>query len=110
MVEPLDRESASLRSTTGDASFHLTVLGRDNGVPPLSASTTVTIYVDDINDNPPRFEREIYDVTISEATPRGTPVVTILATDADSSNNTQLRYSLVNTAQGKNLITSLFSN
>ena len=52
------------------------------------------IYVKDINDNPPVFERNFYSQSISEGTPVGTPVIQILATDADIEANTNLTYSL----------------
>ena len=43
----LDREATP--------SFSVTLVATDSGSPPLSASTTITFVVDDVNDNPPRW-------------------------------------------------------
>ncbi|KAG7229629.1 hypothetical protein INR49_012673 [Caranx melampygus] len=45
----------------------------------------------DVNDNPPVFERDLYEVTVDERTTQGSNIVTVLANDIDktgSSNST----------------------
>lgn len=44
----------------------------------------VTIRVMDINDNEPYFEKDLYEITIPETAPVGSPVLTVLAKDADN--------------------------
>ena len=85
----------------GSASITLTVWAHDHGIPSLSSSTTVVIYVDDVNDNSPLFERDEYEITISESTPKGTTVFTVIATDRDTTENGLLQYSLENADTGE---------
>ena len=54
----------------------------------------MTIYVDDINDNEPSFDRDSYDVSLSENSPPGTSVVTVTGGDVDLPHNTHLTYSM----------------
>jgi len=50
----------------------------------LSSSATVTVEVEDLNDNHPVFRKESYTASISEQAIPGTPVITITAKDRDS--------------------------
>ena len=52
----------------------------------------IQIYVNDTNDNPPVFDSANYELSISEATPVGTVIVTMAATDQDHDN--QLMYTM----------------
>lgn len=54
----LDRESQAL--------YNLTIIASDNGSPPLSSSMAVQIHVLDLNDNKPKFEKTIYDISVLE--------------------------------------------
>lgn len=49
----------------------LTVMARDNGVPPLSSTATVLVTIHDINDNEPIFDQSFYNATIAENDPKG---------------------------------------
>ena len=60
----------------------------------ITASATVTILIDDINDNVPRFTQKIYTATMSENFPKGASVTSVSATDADSGENAKLTYTL----------------
>ena len=57
----------------------------------------MNIALEDVNDNPPVFERDVYTVSISEAVATGTEVIKVKATDEDSpdSVNSKIQYSLV---------------
>ncbi|KAK1798047.1 hypothetical protein P4O66_000549 [Electrophorus voltai] len=84
----LDRERIS--------SYNLTVSVSDNGKPIARSSfASLVIFVNDINDHPPIFQEAEYKVDISEDVPRGSYVKGVLATDGDSGQNANLRYSLV---------------
>lgn len=48
------------------AGYNLTVVATDRGSPPLSTSVTVRITVLDLNDNPPSFDRAVYNIPIPE--------------------------------------------
>lgn len=84
----LDRERIS--------SYNLTVSVTDNGAPTARSSVaSLMIFVNDINDHPPIFQQTLYRVDISEDVPKGSYVKGVSATDGDSGQNANLRYSLV---------------
>nr|XP_023652578.1 cadherin-22 isoform X2 [Paramormyrops kingsleyae]XP_023652579.1 cadherin-22 isoform X2 [Paramormyrops kingsleyae] len=58
----------------------------------LSGSTTVTIVITDVNDNPPRFPQKMYQFSVSEGAAVGTAVGRVMATDADMGENTDMSY------------------
>uniref|UniRef100_A0A8C6KZE6 Cadherin-22 n=1 Tax=Nothobranchius furzeri TaxID=105023 RepID=A0A8C6KZE6_NOTFU len=58
----------------------------------LSGSTTVTIVITDVNDNPPRFTQKMNQFSVSEGAAVGTPVGRVIATDADMGENTDMSY------------------
>ncbi|XP_064006361.1 cadherin-19-like isoform X2 [Pogoniulus pusillus] len=60
----------------------------------LSATATVTIYLSDVNDNPPKFQQELYSMSISEEAPVGTTVGRVSAEDADVGENAAMNYSI----------------
>lgn len=47
----------------------------------------------DINDTPPKFEKDSYSEFVSENVPVGTVIAELKATDSDTSANTDLTYS-----------------
>lgn len=55
----------------------------------------MTISVVDVNDNPPEFERTIYSLSVSEATPVDTSVGRVYATSRDVGVNADITYSIV---------------
>ncbi|XP_074840113.1 protocadherin Fat 3 isoform X2 [Carettochelys insculpta] len=73
----------------------LKVRATDNGFPPLSSEVLVSIYVTDMNDNPPVFNQLIYESYVSELAPRGHFVTCVQASDADSSDFDRLEYSIL---------------
>uniref|UniRef100_A0A4W5JBD6 Protocadherin Fat 4 n=1 Tax=Hucho hucho TaxID=62062 RepID=A0A4W5JBD6_9TELE len=84
----LDRERIS--------SYNLTVSVSDNGKPMARSSfASLVIFVNDINDHPPIFQEALYRVDISEDIPKGSYIKGVSATDGDSGQNANLRYSLV---------------
>ncbi|XP_072569646.1 cadherin EGF LAG seven-pass G-type receptor 3 isoform X2 [Paramormyrops kingsleyae] len=59
------------------------VEARDYGVPPLSASASVTVTVMDVNDNRPEFLQKEYYSRLNEDAAVGTSVVSVTAVDRD---------------------------
>ncbi|XP_076316217.1 fat-like cadherin-related tumor suppressor homolog isoform X4 [Tachypleus tridentatus] len=55
----------------------------------------VDIQVEDVNDNTPMFSQPTYNGTISEATPFGTSVLKVYATDRDTGPNQDIQYSIL---------------
>jgi len=67
-----DRGTISLTHGLDYETVHrltVTVVARDTGAPPLSDNMTLVVDVQDINDNPPVFERPHYAATVLESLP-----------------------------------------
>lgn len=75
--------------------YNLTVLASDKGTPARTTVAFLLIYVNDINDHEPVFEKSEYSSTLSELSPVGTYVASITATDEDTGINAQIFYSIV---------------
>ena len=86
LATELDHENVS--------SYRLMVSVKDKGVPSRRAevSATVTIAVDDENDNLPRFDSEVYNVAVFENITSGTYVCSVHADDKDSHLNQAITY------------------
>ncbi|CAB1348868.1 unnamed protein product [Coregonus sp. 'balchen'] len=82
--EGLDFEAVS--------SYNLTVVVSDRGVPQRSSAVSALISVTDTNDNPPAFSRAEYSVVLSEGAATGTEVLSLSATDPDSSAVGKVQY------------------
>jgi len=67
------------------------------GKPKLSSDTTakVQITVTDVNDCAPQFSQKEYNVTLLLPTYENVAVLQVNATDQDSSENTTLRYDII---------------
>lgn len=57
-----------------------------------SSNATVTISVNDVNNNAPVFEQESYVAAIPEALDPNSPVETVKAHDSDSGSNAEIKY------------------
>ncbi|XP_066173789.1 LOW QUALITY PROTEIN: protocadherin-23 [Sylvia atricapilla] len=73
--------------------YDLLVKATDGGG--LSAQAFVRIEIEDINDNQPVFEQDIYVTSISSHTQPGTEVINVVATDRDSGIFGIVTYELV---------------
>eukprot|EP00063_Salmo_salar_P021507 XP_013996342.1 PREDICTED: uncharacterized protein LOC106569478 isoform X2 [Salmo salar] len=61
----------------------------------LSGTTTVTVRLSDVNDNPPRFTQSMWSFSVSELAVLGAEVGRISATDADLGDNAKLEYTVL---------------
>ncbi|KFO09274.1 Protocadherin Fat 3, partial [Balearica regulorum gibbericeps] len=86
VISPLDYEINSL--------FKLMVRASD-ALTGARAEVTVDLIINDVNDNPPVFDQSAYNATLSEASLIGTPVLQVVAIDADSDNNKIVQYQIV---------------
>ncbi|XP_071267151.1 protocadherin alpha-2-like isoform X3 [Salvelinus alpinus] len=84
---PLDRESES--------QYNVTITATDEGTPPLSSTSVITVHVSDVNDNAPRFSEPVMNVYVKENSPVGDVIYTIYAFDRDSEENSKIRYALL---------------
>ncbi|XP_043455316.1 protocadherin Fat 2 [Prionailurus bengalensis] len=65
-----------------------------------SCQADVTLYVEDVNDNAPRFFPSHCAVAVFDNTTVKTPVAVVLARDPDQGANAQVVYSLTDSAEG----------
>ncbi|XP_062342273.1 protocadherin alpha-8-like [Osmerus eperlanus] len=87
---PLDRER--------HPQYNITITAVDEGTPPLSSTSVVTVHISDVNDNPPRFPEPIVNVYLKENSPVGDLVVSVHAHDTDENDNARVSYSLKSTS------------
>uniref|UniRef100_A0A8C5DX71 Cadherin domain-containing protein n=1 Tax=Gouania willdenowi TaxID=441366 RepID=A0A8C5DX71_GOUWI len=76
------------------AEVRFLVVATDGGEPALSSTATVTVLVQDVNDNEPVFHQQLYNVAIQEHRDVGSCFLQVTATDADSPVFGSLLYSL----------------
>ncbi|XP_053285129.1 protocadherin alpha-3 isoform X2 [Pleuronectes platessa] len=85
LQKPLDRESVKTHV--------LLLTATDGGKPPRSGNMTINVDVSDVNDNPPVFTKDSYNVNLKENSPLGTTVILVNATDMDEGLNGEVVYS-----------------
>ncbi|XP_065371089.1 cadherin-86C isoform X2 [Calliphora vicina] len=61
----------------------------------LSAIVNVTVYINDVNDNPPIFTQPVYTVELPENMTVGTKVVQVHADDVDTGMGGRVRYTAI---------------
>ena len=76
------------------ASYNVTVVCVDQGNPPLNGSASVTVKVEDTNDNTPVFSQRKYQRTIKEGRKNGEYVLQVSATDEDIGMNGAILYDI----------------
>ncbi|XP_064130764.1 protocadherin alpha-10-like [Loxodonta africana] len=97
----LDRESVS--------AYTLVVTAQDGGSPSLSATTSLSVEVADVNDNAPTFAQPEYTVFVKENNPPGCHIFTVSAHDTDTQENALVSYSLVERRVGERALSSYVS-
>ncbi|XP_069731782.1 LOW QUALITY PROTEIN: cadherin EGF LAG seven-pass G-type receptor 2 [Phaenicophaeus curvirostris] len=83
----LDRENVPF--------YTLQAFAVDKGVPAKRTPVEIQVTVLDVNDNPPVFERDEFDIFVEENSPIGLVVARITATDPDEGTNAQIMYQIV---------------
>ncbi|XP_056899763.1 protocadherin alpha-8-like isoform X2 [Takifugu flavidus] len=84
----LDREVAS--------EYNITIAATDEGLPPLSGTTVITVRVSDVNDNPPRFKEPVINIFVKENSPVGELIYRLTVDDPDVDENAKVTYSVIN--------------
>ena len=75
------------------SSYNVTITATDEGTPPLSTSSVITVHVSDVNDNAPRFPEPVINIYVKENSPVGDRIYTITAVDPDINENARVTYS-----------------
>ncbi|XP_055586421.1 cadherin-23 [Uranotaenia lowii] len=96
VVKLLDREKMEIIKL----GFIVEDIASENGI--QTATTTLTIVIEDENDNNPKFKNSFYKRSIPENSPHGVPIMSILAYDIDK--NKTIRYSLEGPKDVTNLL------
>ncbi|XP_030621280.1 protocadherin-like protein [Chanos chanos] len=94
----LDRENVS--------QYNITIIATDEGTPPLSSTSVVTVRVSDVNDNAPRFPEPVINVYVKENNQVGTILYTVSAFDPDTGNNAKTSYSIIDTSPRNTPVTT----
>ncbi|XP_028314869.1 protocadherin gamma-A10-like [Gouania willdenowi] len=82
-------------------SFKVQLMARDNGSPPLSSNVSVSVFISDMNDNPPQIlypapeGNSFMTELVPKAAHGGSLVSKVIAVDADSGQNAWLSYQIV---------------
>ncbi|XP_061090069.1 protocadherin alpha-4-like [Conger conger] len=84
---PLDREIIS--------QYNVSITATDEGTPPLSSTSVITVHVSDVNDNAPHFPEPSINVYVKENSAVGSIIHTVSAFDTDSKQNAKISYSLL---------------
>ena len=82
----LDREDKS--------SYIVQVIAKDGGTPPKQSVLNVHISVADINDNPPVFSKDIYNISMKHEMAINIPIAKVTATDLDENENGEISYQI----------------
>ncbi|XP_048835762.1 protocadherin-17-like isoform X1 [Brienomyrus brachyistius] len=84
---PLDREVQD--------EYNVTIVARDNGIPPLNSTKSFTVKILDENDNAPRFTKTVYLLQVPENNIPGEYLGSVLAHDPDLGQNGTVSYSIL---------------
>ncbi|XP_051515460.1 cadherin-11-like isoform X2 [Myxocyprinus asiaticus] len=66
----------------------------------LTGTTTVTVHLSDVNDNPPRFSQSMWSFSVSELAVPGVEIGRLSATDADLGENARMDFTIVDGEAG----------
>ncbi|XP_056589271.1 cadherin-11 [Triplophysa dalaica] len=66
----------------------------------LTGTTTLTVHLSDVNDNPPRFTQSLWSFSVSELAVPGVEIGRLLATDADLGENARMDFTMVDGEAG----------
>ncbi|XP_033742322.1 LOW QUALITY PROTEIN: protocadherin Fat 4-like [Pecten maximus] len=87
VTQALDRETVP--------QYTMNVKATDNGIPQRSTDQTLTIHLEDVNDNSPVFSQTEYTATVQENVTVGSTILTVHAQDEDAGTNGLVRYFII---------------
>ena len=78
-----------------DQNYNVRIVAYDRGSPSLSSTLTLSVIVQDTNDNQPKFEKEFYEIDVNESLPKDSQILPLNARDVDKGKNGRLTYSII---------------
>ncbi|CAM4675946.1 unnamed protein product [Leuciscus chuanchicus] len=104
----VDPQSGIVRTAVPDmdreaqAQYHVVLQARDMGGHQggLTGTTTITVHLSDVNDNPPRFTQSMWSFSVSELAVPGVEIGRLSATDADLGENARMDFTIVDGEAG----------
>nr|DAA06583.1 TPA_inf: protocadherin beta 6 [Anolis carolinensis] len=84
---PLDREKVS--------EYNVTITAMDRGSPRLTSTRIINVQISDVNDNPPVYEKSLFEMQVQENNIPGLLIGSVQAVDLDTEQNAKLTYSLL---------------
>uniref|UniRef100_A0AAY5EMS4 Cadherin domain-containing protein n=1 Tax=Electrophorus electricus TaxID=8005 RepID=A0AAY5EMS4_ELEEL len=87
----LDREVSS--------QYDISITATDEGTPPLSSTTVISVLVSDVNDNAPHFPETLLNVYVKENSQVGVVIYTVSAFDPDVDENARISYSFLESSR-----------
>lgn len=81
---PLNREKRDM--------YSMEIVAKDGDNPPRTGVLPIIVSVLDVNNNPPVFTADSYDVSVNESLDIGSRIITVTATDKDADENGQIKY------------------
>ena len=96
----IDRLSGSLKTKVAFdreaiPEYVIGVTAKDQGIPSLSTTMSMTVVVGDSNDHSPVFDPKAYTLVVPEDISLGTALLQVFATDDDKDSNAQMLYTMV---------------
>lgn len=67
--------------------YQFQIRAQDRGRPPKSDVANVTVFVQDVNDNPPKFDQSTYNIRIKEDTLENEEIIKVNAVDPDEDSS-----------------------
>ncbi|XP_033922829.1 protocadherin alpha-C1 [Melopsittacus undulatus] len=89
--------------------YNITITATDLGSPPITTQKTLWVQISDVNDNPPVFSADTFDVFVEENNPLGAFLYQVSASDPDMDENGRVSYILRNSTVAGNSLASFLS-
>ncbi|XP_066480600.1 uncharacterized protein [Tiliqua scincoides] len=75
--------------------YNITITAVDQGSPRLTSTSMIHIQISDVNDNPPVFEKLLYEMQMQENNIPGLLIDSVHAVDLDTEENARVTYSVL---------------
>nr|XP_006135157.1 protocadherin alpha-C1 isoform X1 [Pelodiscus sinensis] len=98
---PLDREAVG--------AYNITITATDLGSPPIATQKTVLVQISDVNDNPPQFTSQAWNISVAENNQPGASLLQVSASDPDLGGNGRISYALRDTDVAGSALASFVS-